>query len=226
MTIDWQVASALLFVGIALLILVRWRTERHAWSDWDVVLGDVRQAMVEWLRLHTGAHLRLLERALRLAQHAHAHDQPGETRRVLGEADDHAGRHVHFGLLRLQCWHDVASTLATLHPLPPLPAHTFRAGPLRRLARVEWLLALPLSSSGRFLLGLRVQRLALELVGFAFAAARRRATHDVGLARALGDMQAGHDDLATLDTRAVRTFECLLRSLPDDDSSAQGAVPR
>jgi hypothetical protein len=221
--IDWLLAGALALASLALLVVAKWRTERDAWSDWDVVRGDVRAAMLEWLRVHTSVHLRALSRALRLARYEHEQPdgRPGEVRRALNEADDVAGRHVYFGLERLRRWRRVARTLATLRPLPPLPASAVHTLPLRRLALAQRLGAALLADGGRFLFGLRVQGLALRMVGWAFDAARRRAARDARLARALGEMETGRDDLAALDGQALTIFECLLASLPSEDASTR-----
>jgi hypothetical protein len=220
--IDWLVAGALALVSLALLVVAKRHTERDAWADWDVVRGDVRAAMLEWLRVHTSVHLRALSRALRLARHEHEQSdgRPGEVRRALNEADDVAARHVYFGLERLRRWRRVARTLATLRPLPPLPAKAVKAPPLRRMAHWQRFVAAPLSDDGRFLFGLRVQGLALHVVGWSFDAARRRAARDDRLARALGEMETGRDDLAALDAQALTIFECLLASLPSEEGES------
>ena len=217
MKIDWLVAGALALVSLALLVFAKWRAQPRSWADWGVVSGDVRQAMVEWLRVHTSVHLRVLGRALRFARDEHdkRDGRPAEVRRALNEADDVAGRHVHFGLSRLERWRGVARTLATLRPLPPLPVSALHTSPLRRLVFLQRVAAAPLSDGSRFLLGLRVQGWALHVVGWTFDASRRRAAREGGLTRALGEMEAGRDDLSALDDQALRIFECLLASLPD-----------
>lgn len=222
MKIDWLVAGVLALVGLALLVLAKRRTQPRAWADWAVVSGGLRQALVEWLRVHTSVHLRALSRALRFARDEHERrgGRPAEVRRGLNEADELAGRHVHFGLSRLERWRGVARALSTLRPLPPLPAGALHAPPLRRLALAQRLAAGLLPDGSRFLFGLRVQGLALHVAGWTFDAARRRAAREDGLARALAQMEAGRDDLGALDAQALRIFECLLASLPEDDGAS------
>lgn len=221
MDLNWLLAAVPALLGVLFLIGAKQRSERGAWRDWDAILDDDERAIVDWLRLHTSVHLRVLGGALRVARDDYEHGRHDDARHVLREVDAHAERHIHMGLARLARWEDVTRPLAALRPLPALPARDLRLHPLRRLARLQRLAALLLSDTARFLLGLRVQRAALHMLGWAFAAALRRAQRDSGLARALDEMAVGHHDLDVLDAQAALMLECLLAA-----DSARTRPPR
>lgn len=219
MDLNWLLAAIPAFLAVLLLVRAKQRAERGAWRDWGLIAGDDESAIVEWLRVHTGAHWQALDGALRVARDDYERGHHKDARGVLHEVDAHAGRHVRIGLARLDRWQDLARPLAALRPLPPLAARDLRLPPLRRLARLQRLASFVVTDTARFLLGLRVQRAALHLIGWAFAAALLRAQRPDGLRSAIARMETGRDDLAVLDAQAVVTLETLLLSLPAVENS-------
>jgi muconolactone delta-isomerase len=217
--LNWLLAAVPAFLAVLLLVLAKQRAERGAWRDWGLIAGDDQRAIVEWLRVHTAAHWQALDGALRVARDDHEQGHDEDARGVLREVDAHAGRHVRLGLARLDRWEDLARPLAALRPLPPLSTRDLRLPSLRRLARLQRLASVVVTDTARFLLGLRVQRAALHLIGWAFAAALLRAQRPDGLPVAIHRMETGRDDLAVLDAQALVTLEALLASLPAAENS-------
>lgn len=222
MHLNWLLAAIPALLGVLFLVMAKRRSERVAWRAWRAVVGDDDRAIVDWLQMQTDVHLRALAGALRVARDDHEHGHYEDVRHVLQEVDAHAERHIQQGLGRLSRWEDLARPLAALRPLPSLPTRDLSLRPLRRLARLQGLAGVLMTDTARFLLGLRTQRAALHIIGWAFAAALRRAEQDVQLTRALDEMSTGHDDLAVLDAQAVLTLTCLLASLRDEPTAASG----
>ena len=216
---NWLMALAPALLGLLLLLANRRDADRRAWRSWNFVLGDLERSIVAWVRLHSDVHLRVLSAVLRVARADHERGRDDEARRVMGEADAHAARHIYMGLLRLNRWSDVARTVTMLGPLPALPSKNLNLQPLRRLALVERVAGYILGSeSARFLFGLKVQRAALHLLGWSFAAAVQRAQRDNGVPQALRAMETSRDDLLVIDAHGLAALERLLTALPPDDT--------
>lgn len=215
--VNWNAAAAVAFLTVAFVVRAHRHAARRAWPVWTAALTGTHQALAQWLRASTGAHLHALDGTLRVAREDHGLGRVDEALHVIKQADEIAARHVHLLRAWLQRWADIAVALTTLAPAPPLPLASTCLAPVRRIALAQRVGQVVIPTRAlRFEANVRLQRLALKLVGWSAAAATARAGQPDQLGNALDDLDATCSDLAALDAQAATTLEHLLLSLPTD----------
>lgn len=226
MQVNWNAAATVAFLTVAFVVRAHRQAGRRAWPAWTAALTGTHQVLTQWLRAGTGAHLHALDGTLRVAREDHGLGRVDEALHVIKQADELAARHVQLLRAWLQRWADIAVALTTLAPAPPLPPQPTCLVPLRRIALAQRVGQVVIPTRAlRFEANVRLQRLALKLVGWSAAAATARARQPEQLGHALDDLDATSADLAVLDAQAVTTLEHLLLSLPDDPDCRDATEP-
>lgn len=227
MGVNWTLATSIALLVAAAVHYAHFQVERRTWSAWTITLSGARAALARWLRAHTNAHLRALERTLRVARADHDEGQRADALDVIVSADALVGRHVAWLRAWLQRWADTARAHAALAPAPHQKPGPTALRPLRELAFAERTVAALLPTrSLRFQAQVRLQRTALQWLSWHASAASRRARRPGELLPALAQLDAACADLAALDRRALGTLEHLLLSLPPDALTGDGAQTR
>lgn len=233
MVLDYGVATVVAALAVGYVLYAFWQASGRAWPVWTLRLSSTRRAFVEWLRLNTTLHLETLAGALRVARDEHGAGREDKALRVIGEVDVILALHVRLLRAWLQHWSDLAGMLGVVpEPGAAQWPHQARGLPLRRLRLAGHVgeLLLP-TRSARFRLGVRIQRLALQCMGWRSGAARLRAQQLGKIGPALDELEATHAALVALDAQALTTLEHVLHALPqrehevDDRAGSRASRP-
>jgi len=211
---------------LAAVVLLRWAFRRYGVSaieqEWTELLNGEGQRKLDALELQAQADAAVANSSMKAAARARREHDFEEASRLLTLGYEALEAATPDRLTRLRGMAVCARMATAFLPMPALSPRQFHLRRLATLAGVAQLVdQLLLGPGQRFLLRLRLLRVAFPLALRAMSHARWRATADPHAAAAWAAFEAGITDWQTLDREHVESFRVLLasvarRALPDE----------